>query len=47
MADHQELTPKEEDFQRMIAAEAHIGTKIANDLMKDYIWIRRQDSTFT
>ena len=28
----------------MIAAEAHIGTKIANDLMKDYIWIRRQDN---
>lgn len=40
----QELTPKEEDFQRMIAAEVHIGTKIANDQMKDYIWVRRQDN---
>lgn len=28
----------------MIAAEAHVGTKIANDLMKDYIWIRRKDN---
>lgn len=46
MADEQqrELTPKEADYQRMIAAEVHIGTKIANDLMKDYIWIRRQDN---
>eukprot|EP00750_Incisomonas_marina_P017087 INCI19840.1.p1 GENE.INCI19840.1~~INCI19840.1.p1 ORF type:complete len:286 (+),score=47.17 INCI19840.1:309-1166(+) len=44
MADQQELTPKEQDYQRMIAAEVHIGTKIANDLMKDYIWIRRQDN---
>jgi len=40
----QELTPKEADFQRMIAAEVHIGTKIANDMMKDYIWVRRQDN---
>jgi len=42
--DDSELTPKELDFQRMIAAEVHIGTKIANDLMKDYIWVRRQDN---
>jgi small subunit ribosomal protein SAe len=39
-----ELSPKEQDYQRMIAAEVHIGTKIANDQMKDYIWVRRQDN---
>jgi len=43
MAD-QDLTPEEHDFQRMIAAQVHVGTKIANDMMKDYIWIRRQDN---
>jgi hypothetical protein len=44
MADVAELTPKELDLQRMIAAEVHIGTKIATDLMKDYVWVRRHDS---
>ena len=46
MADVAELTPKELDFQRMIAAEVHIGTKIATDLMKDYVWVRRHDSAY-
>jgi small subunit ribosomal protein SAe len=42
MAD--EMTPQDADYQRMIAAEVHIGTKIANDQMKDYVWVRRQDN---
>lgn len=40
----QELGSKEHDFQRMIAANVHVGTKIANDMMNDYIWTRRQDN---
>lgn len=42
----QELGSKEHDFQRMIAANVHVGTKIANDMMNDYIWTRRQDSKY-
>jgi hypothetical protein len=46
MAEHQ-LTAKEQDIQRLIAADAHIGTKIGSLHMKDYIYARRPDSEYS
>lgn len=37
------LQPKEEDVQKMLSAEVHIGTQNADLKMKDYIWKRRPD----
>jgi small subunit ribosomal protein SAe len=37
------LTPKEEDFQKMLAAEVHIGTRNSDQMMTDYIYARRKD----
>jgi small subunit ribosomal protein SAe len=37
------LQPKEEDIQKMLAADVHIGTMNAEVRMKDYIWKRRTD----
>ncbi len=34
---------REEDIQKMLAAEVHIGTTNADHMMKDYIWKRRSD----
>lgn len=37
------LTPREEDIQKMLAAQVHIGTRNADAQMADYIWTRRND----
>lgn len=37
------LQAKEDDIQKMLAAEVHIGTQNAEVRMKDYIWKRRSD----
>jgi len=37
------LTQKEEDIQRMLAAQVHIGTRNADNQMRPYIWRRRND----
>ena len=37
------LRVKEEDVQKMLSAEVHIGTTNADFKMKDYIWKRRAD----
>jgi len=37
------LQPKEEDIQKMLAADVHIGTTNSDFKMKEYIWKRRQD----
>lgn len=37
------LQAKEEDVQKMLAAEVHIGTTNCNYKMKDYTWTRRSD----
>jgi len=37
------LQPKEEDIQKMLVAEVHIGTLNAEVRMRDYIWKRRSD----
>jgi len=37
------LQPKEEDIQKMLTAEVHIGTSNADLKMKEYIWKRRND----
>jgi small subunit ribosomal protein SAe len=42
MADR-ELTPKEDDIQKMLAADVHIGTKNMDTRMSSYIWRRRSD----
>lgn len=34
---------REEDIQKMLAAEVHIGTTNADQKMKEYIWKRRAD----
>jgi len=38
------LDPKSKDYERMLAAEVHIGTKNMNFGMRDYIWKRRDDN---
>ena len=38
-----ELTQREEDIQKMLAAQVHIGTRNADAMMADYVWRRRQD----
>jgi small subunit ribosomal protein SAe len=37
------LQPKEDDIQKLLAADAHIGTTNSDFKMKDYIWKRRTD----
>eukprot|EP01034_Spumella_vulgaris_P025372 gene25372-31824_t len=37
------LQAKEEDIQKLLSAEVHIGTTNADNMMKDYIWKRRSD----
>lgn len=37
------LHPKEDDIQKLLAADAHIGTTNSDFKMKDYIWKRRND----
>jgi len=37
------LQPKEEDIQKMLTAEVHIGTTNSDFKMKEYIWKRRAD----
>jgi small subunit ribosomal protein SAe len=37
------LQPKEEDIQKMLSAQVHIGTRNSDSQMKDYIWRRRHD----
>merc|ERR1719333_268586 len=39
-----QLDPKSKDYERMLAAEVHIGTKNMNFGMRDYIWKRRDDN---
>lgn len=33
---------REEDIQKMLAAQVHIGTRNSDSQMQDYIWRRRQ-----
>jgi len=37
------LQPKEEDVQKMLSAEVHVGTTNSEFKMKEYIWKRRAD----
>lgn len=37
------LQPKEEDIQKMLSAEVHLGTKNSDFKMQEYIWKRRND----
>eukprot|EP00636_Phaeomonas_parva_P018044 CAMPEP_0118861336 /NCGR_PEP_ID=MMETSP1163-20130328/6903_1 /TAXON_ID=124430 /ORGANISM="Phaeomonas parva, Strain CCMP2877" /LENGTH=329 /DNA_ID=CAMNT_0006795141 /DNA_START=74 /DNA_END=1063 /DNA_ORIENTATION=- len=37
------LQPKEEDVQKMLTAQVHIGTRNSDNQMSDYIWKRRND----
>ncbi len=37
------LAPQEEDIQKMLAAQCHIGTRNSDHMMEEYIWRRRQD----
>lgn len=37
------LTAREEDIQKMLAAQVHIGTRNADAQMASYIWKRRND----
>lgn len=37
------LQPKEEDIQKLLAAEVHIGTTNSDFKMREYIWKRRAD----
>ncbi|CAM9334359.1 unnamed protein product, partial [Ascophyllum nodosum] len=37
------LQAKEEDIQKMLSAQVHIGTRNSDSQMQDYIWRRRQD----
>eukprot|EP00595_Chromulina_sp_UTEXLB2642_P001221 CAMPEP_0196765370 /NCGR_PEP_ID=MMETSP1095-20130614/8367_1 /TAXON_ID=96789 ORGANISM="Chromulina nebulosa, Strain UTEXLB2642" /NCGR_SAMPLE_ID=MMETSP1095 /ASSEMBLY_ACC=CAM_ASM_000446 /LENGTH=264 /DNA_ID=CAMNT_0042123307 /DNA_START=33 /DNA_END=827 /DNA_ORIENTATION=+ len=37
------LQPKEDDIQKLLAAEVHIGTTNSDFKMRDYIWKRRPD----
>lgn len=36
---------REEDIQKMLSAQVHIGTRNSDSQMKDYIWRRRQVSS--
>eukprot|EP00949_MAST-11_sp_MAST-11-sp1_P003652 g3652.t1 len=40
------LTPREEDMQKMLAAQVHIGTRNVDNHMKDYIFRRRRDGIY-
>lgn len=37
------LTSREEDIQKMLQAQVHIGTRNLDNQMKPYVWRRRQD----
>jgi small subunit ribosomal protein SAe len=39
------LAPKEDDITKLLMASAHIGTKNTDNLMKKYVYQRRQDGT--
>jgi len=38
-----ELTPREQDVQRLLACQAHVGTKNVERKMERYVWKRRSD----
>lgn len=40
------LSPRESDIQKMLACQAHIGTKNCDSGMERYIWKRRSDGIF-
>jgi len=40
------LDPKDEDIQKMLAAEVHIGTTNSDFKMMEYIWKRRGDGIY-
>jgi small subunit ribosomal protein SAe len=37
------LQPKDEDIQMMLSAGVHTGTRNSDEMMKEYIWRRRND----
>ena len=37
------MQPKEEDIQKMLSAQVHIGTRNSDNQMTQYIWRRRND----
>lgn len=37
------LNPREDDIQKMLAAEVHLGTQNLDPKMEPYLWRRRQD----
>jgi small subunit ribosomal protein SAe len=37
------LLPREDDIQKMLAAEVHLGTQNLDPKMESYVWKRRQD----
>mmetsp|Transcript_12494 Transcript_12494/g.39673 ORF Transcript_12494/g.39673 Transcript_12494/m.39673 type:complete len:297 (-) Transcript_12494:111-1001(-) len=37
------LSPREEDIQKMLSAQVHIGTQNSDHMMEEYIWRRRAD----
>ena len=41
-----ELTSKEADIQKMLAAEVHLGTKNCDFQMEHYVFKRSNDGTF-
>lgn len=40
------LNPTEEDVQKLLAAQAHIGTRNMNHQMETYMWKRRNDGVY-
>lgn len=40
------LDPKEDDIQKMLASDVHIGTANLDTQMAKYIWKRRSDGLF-
>jgi len=40
------LSPKEEDIQRMLATQTHVGSRNLEPAMERYIWKRRSDGVF-
>lgn len=41
-----ELSAKEADIQKMLAAEVHLGTKNCDFQMERYVFKRRNDGTY-
>jgi len=49
MSSHQfpaALNPKEEDIQKLLACQAHIGSKNLEPSMERYVWNRRSDGVY-